>query len=117
MKYRGFTAESVTSERRSSASPGRPGCTELMLTPAASTIVRRADDSLDATVYAASVAFARDRVKKRACFLQSPPSHMSLPAIPRGQVTHLHPLQDEGSLELLGLATSLEPLEPRGRGW
>jgi hypothetical protein len=37
---------------------------ELTLTPAVSTIVRRADDLLDAAVYAASVAFARDRVKQ-----------------------------------------------------
>ena len=27
------------------------------------------------------------------------------------------PSQDEGSWKLLALATGLEPLEPRGRGW
>jgi hypothetical protein len=42
----------------------KAGYTELMLAPAASTIVLRADDLLDAAAYAASVAFARDRVKK-----------------------------------------------------
>ena len=51
MKYRGFHGRDDSLRKEIVALALKAGCTELMLTPAASTIGRRVDDLLDTAVY------------------------------------------------------------------
>ena len=64
MKYRGFHGRDDSLRKEIVALALKAGRTELMLTPAASTIVRRADDCSTLPSMRRVSVFARDRVKK-----------------------------------------------------